>query len=70
MNENKNEITITIGISDQLVDTFAKLLLVASAPPSPAMMGLPPGLMAQLAGGAEKPDSKPIGFAAGEKKKS
>ena len=69
MNENKNKITITIGISDQLVDTFAKLLLVASTP-SPAMMGLPPGLMAQLTEGAEKPDSKPIGFAAGEKKKS
>ncbi len=70
MNENKNEITITIGVSDQLLDTVVKLLLVASTPPSPAMMGLPPGLMAHLAGAVEKPDSKPIGFTTGEKKKS
>jgi len=52
---SKNEVTITINVSDSLLETFAKILLVANSP-MPPMMALPPMAMGQPA------PSKPIGF--------
>ena len=52
---SKNEVTVTINVSDSLLETFAKILLVANSP-IPPMMALP-----QMVMGQPEP-SRPIGF--------
>ena len=63
--KSNNEITITINVSDTLLNTFANLLLIANAPVPPSMgAALPPELIAQLQGKAQaQPEPRPIGFA-------
>ena len=64
--KSNNEITITINVSDTLLNTFANLLLMANAPIPPSMGGvIPPELIAQLQGQAQ-PEARPIGFATKE----
>ena len=57
MTDNKNEVTITINVSDSLLNTFANLLILANTP-APQVLGLPPGMAV-----AKPPQNKaPIGF--------
>ena len=61
--ETNNEISITINVSDSLLNTFANLLILANTP-APQVLGLPPGLAV-----AKPPQNKaPIGFKAQVKK--
>tara|TARA_Y100000592_G_scaffold2408_1_gene3654 strand:+ start:1072 stop:1263 length:192 start_codon:yes stop_codon:yes gene_type:complete len=63
MTDNKNEVTITINVSDSLLNTFANLLILANVP-APQVLGLPPGMAV-----AKPPQNKaPIGFKAQVKK--
>ena len=59
MTDIKNEVTITINVSDSLLNTFANILLLANTP-VPPMVGLPPGVGMAIA----KPEQEkaPIGF--------
>jgi len=67
--KSNNEITITINVSDTLLNTFANLLLMANTPVPPSMGAvIPPELIAQLQGKAQaQPEARPIGFATKEK---
>ena len=58
MTDIKNEVTITINVSDSLLNTFANILLLANTP-VPPMVGLP-GVGMAIA----KPEQEkaPIGF--------
>lgn len=61
--KSNNEITITINVSDSLVNTFANILLMANAPVPPPFGGLPPELLALAQASGQAPDgAKPIGF--------
>ena len=63
MTNIKNEVTITINLSDSLLNTFANLLILANAP-APQVLGLPPGVAV-----AKPPQNKaPIGFKSQVKK--
>ena len=66
--KSNNEITITINVSDTLLNTFANLLLLANTPVPPSLGGaIPPELIAQLQGqGQAQPSPRPIGFATKE----
>ena len=58
MTDIKNEVTITINVSDSLLNTFANILLLAYTP-VPPMVG-PPGVGMAV----QKPQQQkaPIGF--------
>ena len=60
--ENKNELTVTFNISDNLLNAIANILLISSGPPT-LPSGLPPQLLAALQGGHPTPERIPIGFA-------
>jgi len=62
--KSNNEITITIKVSDSLVNTFANILLMANAPVPPPFGGLPPELLALAQAQGQPPgkDARPIGF--------
>ncbi len=60
--ENKNELTVTFNISDNLLNAIANILLISSGPPA-LPSGLPPQLLAALQGGGSAPERTPIGFA-------
>ena len=66
--KSTNEITITINVSDTLLNTFAKVLLMANTPVPPSMGAvIPPELIAQLQGKAQaQAEPRPIGFATKE----
>ena len=63
--KSNNEITITINVSDTLLNTFANLLLMANTPMPPSVgAAIPPELIAQLQAKAQaQPEPRPIGFA-------
>ena len=67
--ENKNELTVTFNISDNLLNALANILLISNGPTTPPM-GLPPQLLAAIQGGPQPPqeDRPPIGFAPKGKK--
>ena len=61
--KSNNEITITIKVSDSLVNTFANILLMANTPVPPPFGGLPPELLALAQAQGQPPeDARPIGF--------
>ena len=64
MTDIKNEVVITINVSDSLLNTFANILLLANTP-VPPMMGLPPGVGMAIAKQGEP--KAPIGFSPKEK---
>ena len=59
MTDIQNEVTITINVSDSLLNTFANILLLANTP-VPPMVGMPPGVGMAI----QKPEQQkaPIGF--------